>query len=264
MRTIPTRTEVESWLRNAWAWLLAFFQKLRKHKKVNEAVTQVQQRLGPELQKIRDDKRVQEAAAKIKPHRRKVIAGLVVLLLAWLILPLGSDPKRATVDYWVSLNKISKEVAADDGEMTGGDSLPELLKLMSGLQAKLNKVQSRIHGLPVANVDEDLLAFTHRLLEALQKFDMVTESFSLFLKEVNAENESSKSFSELVKHFLRGYSGDFTSSFNEMDNLKQERKARFHVLLSQMQAAQAQFNQVRSAQLPLRALLTKKYGVEFE
>lgn len=261
MRTIPTRTEVESWLRNAWAWLLAFFQKLRKHKRVNEAVTQVQQRLGPELQKIRDDKRVQEAEAKIKPHRRKLMAGGVALVLAWLILPSESDPKRATVDYWVSLNKIGKEI---DGEMTGGDSLPDPVKQMDAFHGMLNKVQSRIHDLPVANVDEDLLVSTHQLLEVLQKMDMVFENFSQFVTEVKSENESRQSFPEFVKHFFRGFSGDFTSSFNETDNLNAERKARYHVLLSELQAAQAQFNQVRSAQLLLRALLTKRYGVEFE
>ena len=264
MKTLPNRSEIQSWLKMSWTRIGAFFQKLREHKRVDEAVTQVQQRLGPELQRIRDDERVKDAVSKFKPYRGKVMAGCVLLILAWLIVPSGSDPKSATINYWKALEKISREEFApdDQGEKDPPSQL-ENIRALDEIHARINKAQSRIHSLPIAHVDADLLVFAHRTLEVMQKLDMLLVKGAHFAKEANSENESLVSIPQFVKHALRGYSGDFTSSFNEMDKLKGERKARFQALMSDKEEFEREFNKLRSDQLPLKALLTKRYGVEF-
>jgi hypothetical protein len=265
MKTIPTKAEVESWLRNSWSQVLVFFQKLRANKKVNEAVSQVQQRLGPELQKIRDDKRVQEAASKLKPHRRKLIAGGVGLFLIWAVFPSGSDAKNATIKYWAALNKIFKEeTPSAESEKSGiNDSAKESMTKMQKIYDMAKRVEDKIEALPMTNVDDDLLSYAHEVVEVMQKVEVASFKVNTFITEVEAEDKSLVGFDSLAKHFLRGFSGDFTSSFKEMDNLKGERKTRWHMISNELMTAMEALKKMQSDQMPLRALLTKRYGVEF-
>jgi hypothetical protein len=265
MKTIPTKAEVESWLKNSWSRILVFLQKLRANKKVNDAVCQVQQRLGPELQKIRDDKRVQEAASKLKPYRRKIMAGGIGLFLIWAVFPSGSDAKRATIEYWASLNTIFKDKHLSEEAIKSQEakSRQELIAKLNQEQAVLEKAQSRIQELPVQDVDADLIKFIHETSEALQKENMAYMKASVFLSDLETEDKNMGGLDTVAKHVLRIFSGDYASPFNEMDNLKGERKSRWHAIWGEMNVAMEGLIKIRSDQIPLRSLLTKRYGVEF-
>ncbi|WP_395741700.1 hypothetical protein [Prosthecobacter sp.] len=266
MKALPNKPEIESWLKNSWSRVLVFLQKIRENKKVNEAVSQVQQKVGPEWQKIRDDARVKEAVSKIQPYRRKIIAGGVAVIFVWLMLPSGSAGKRATIQYWASINKIAERESASvtDKPLVGDEHQSNAMVKAQELCDMMKRIRNGILDLPMANVDEELLNYAHNVVEASQKLEIVTTKLSNFVSEVKIEDENLGSFDNLAKHFFRGFSGDFTTSFKEMENLKGERKTRWLLLSSELTSAMEGIQKIQSDQMPLRALLTKRYGVEFK
>ncbi|MEQ1935685.1 MAG: hypothetical protein ABL962_17650, partial [Fimbriimonadaceae bacterium] len=170
------------------------------------------------------------------------------------------------IQYWASLNKIfNDEFPPAESEKSGGKvSLKESMTKMEKNCDKMQRVEAKIEELPITNVDEDLLGYAHNVVEAMHKVEAATLKSTTFITEIEAENEDLGSFDNLVKHFLRGFSGDVTTSFKEMDNLKGERKARWHLIFNELMTAVEGLNKMQSDQMPLRALLTKRYGVEFQ
>lgn len=169
------------------------------------------------------------------------------------------------MEYWAALNKIfnDEQFSNKDKNSQGPKSRKEFIENIHREQADLEKWQSRIQDLPVRDVDEDLINFMHETSEALQKVNMAYVKASVFVSQLESEDENLGSFDNIAKHFFRGFSGDFTSSFKEMDNLQGERKAQWQAIRNEMMVAMEGLYKIRSDQIPLRALLTKRYGVEF-
>lgn len=130
------------------------------------------------------------------------------------------DPvAEATYQYWMQL----KQIAANP------------LQPGPAVIAQLATTVARVEGLPVVNVDSDLVAFAY--------------DFSALLRAVMENGRRQGDVTYFVECFLRGFSGDFLGPLNDQ--------------VQTTNSLQSQLQALDQHEKRLRAVLSQRYGFEF-
>lgn len=165
-----------------------------------------------------------------------------------------SPAARATLAYWKEIGSITSELKATTG--SGGDSIENVRKALGVAGAQLTQ-------LPVMHVDEEAVEVASRVVDAFGEFKLVIESFARLKADAEALGAHANSFNVMFESFIRGAMGDPLGTTARIEENLGNLTEREQKLLGQKEAVLLQFSELPGFANRIRAVLTRRHGVDF-
>lgn len=167
---------------------------------------------------------------------------------------------QATLDYWRNLNAI---IASLDNAPEEPKGLEEIASACKQGAETFGEIANQITKLPVANVDEELVAHADEAARVFNDLSFLATETANWATRSKHLKDHSESLPTMVESFLRGLRGDPFGKYNELKEKIAEMEEEQMALGQRRTSLMRTLVDLRSKDNRLRSVLSQRYGQEF-